>query len=279
MKRLEQYDVYEIPVDRVYYDRSFNCRGAFTLESVQELSQSIAQNGLHFPVTVQPAASVKGGLPEGYDYRLLAGHRRFQAVTRFLQWPAIPANIRPNLSERAARLLNFTENLERRDLNILEEARALRNLYPEGVTLREAARELKRPTRWVHIRLRLLTLPDEIQTKAAAGLLSTVNLETILGLEDPAEQLKAAEEIWRAKERSKTKFLQFVSPEYQRQFRCRRSKAQIKAMVTQMLEAGIEGLAPRALVWAAGYITEEELLQDLQQEDARRSDHGRSPEE
>ena len=55
--------------------------------------------------------------------------------------------IRAGLSDHEARMLNFVENLERKDLNLLEEARALGRLYPEGVSLRVAAAEIKRPTR------------------------------------------------------------------------------------------------------------------------------------
>ena len=76
-------------------------------------------------------------------------------------------------------MLNLVENLQRKSLNILEEARAIQNLYPKGASVREAARELKQPTNWVHIRVRLLRMPEAIQQKAAAGLLSQANLETL----------------------------------------------------------------------------------------------------
>jgi ParB family chromosome partitioning protein len=278
MKRLEQYDVYDIPVEKIYYDSSFNCRGAFTLESIRDLSESIRQIGLNFPVTVQPAGDIEGGLPDGREYRLIAGHRRFKAVMLFLSWQTVPASIRHGLSERDARLINFAENLERSDLNILEEAKAIRNLYPNGVSLREAARELKRPTRWVHIRLRLLQLPEEIQAKASAGLLSAVNLETILAIEDPEEQLKAANEIGRVRERGKTKSLAHLDPAYCRSFRYRRTKDQIRKVITRMLDLGIGGLPPRALAWAAGYVRDDELEQDIQQEvEKRTSDGTQSP--
>ena len=88
-----------------------------------------------------------GEKPAGFDYRWLAGHRRFKAVETFLKWPCIPSMIRPGLSDHEARMLNFIENLERKDLNVLQEARALGRLYPEGISLRVAAKEIKRPTR------------------------------------------------------------------------------------------------------------------------------------
>ena len=77
-----------------------------------------------------------------------------------------------------ARLLNFTENLERKDLNMLQEAIAKR-LYPDGVSLRQANKELHRPTKWIAARFRLLDLPVEIQEMAANGLLSQVSIERL----------------------------------------------------------------------------------------------------
>lgn len=118
-KRLPQYDVFALPLSSIYYDADFNCRGQFMLESVSELADSIRQKGdgaelkgLDFPVVVQPVAEVEGGLPEGYEYRLLAGHRRFRAVEFYLKWTRVPAMVRRGLSDYQARLLNFTENLD-----------------------------------------------------------------------------------------------------------------------------------------------------------------------
>ena len=112
----------------IYYDAAFNCRGEFTLQSVKELADSIVQAGrLICPVAVQPWTE-----EPGFDYRLIVGHRRFRAVTEFLKWTEIPAYVCEGLSDHEARMLNLVENLQRKSLNILEEAHAIQNLYPEG---------------------------------------------------------------------------------------------------------------------------------------------------
>ena len=86
MKPLEQYQAYPLPVAAIYYDADFNCRGEFTLQSVKELADSIAEAGrLICPVAVQPWAK-----EPGFDYRLIVGHRRFRAVAEFLKWTEIP---------------------------------------------------------------------------------------------------------------------------------------------------------------------------------------------
>ena len=273
MQRLEQYDTYPLPLDRIWYDADFNCRGQFTLESVMDLAANIRLRGggvelkgLDFPVVVQPLADVGGEKPAGFDYRLLAGHRRFKAVQTFLKWPCIPSMIRPGLSDREARMLNFVENLERKDLNVLQEARALGRLFPEGISLRAAAAEIKRPTRWVHARLRLLTLPEEVQELAASGLLAMCNVEMVADLKTPAEQILAARRIVAAKrEHGPTAYRQHVGAKYRRKFGDRKSKQEINRLVSKMIDRGITGLAPRVGAWCAGYITNAEIERDIKE--------------
>ena len=262
MKRLEQYDVFSLPVSQVFYDADFNCRGQFTLASVEELAQSIDELGLQFPVGVQPAEEVKGFEHEGFRWRLIAGHRRFRAVTTFLKWTKIPATVWNGLTDRQARMFNFTENLERQDLNVLEEARALGRLFPKGASLREAARELKRHTRWVQARFRLLELPDEVQIKVAAGTLSLVDVEAIAQFETPDDQIKAAAEIAKAKRHGRKP----SEGRPGRKFRYRKTKAQINRMIAKLMDHGIDGLTTRALAWAAGSIGDDDFEEDIRRE-------------
>jgi len=261
MKRLEQYDVFSLPVSEVFYDADFNCRGAFTLQSVEELAQSIDELGLQFPMVVQPAEEIEGLEHEGFRWRLIAGHRRFRAVTTFLKWTEIPASVWQGLTERQARLFNFTENLEREDLNVLEDARALGRLFPNGASLREVARELKRHTRWVQARFRLLRLPEEVQIKVAAGTLSLVDMEAVAQFETPEEQIKAANDIAKAKRRGRHP----SETKPGRSFRYRKTKAQINQMIAKLMEHGLDGLTTRALAWAAGSIGDDEFEEDIRQ--------------
>jgi ParB/RepB/Spo0J family partition protein len=265
MKPLEQYQAYPVPVAAIYYDAAFNCRGEFTLQSVKELADSIAEAGrLICPVAVQPWTAA-----EEFAYRLIVGHRRFKAVTTFLKWTEIPAYICEGLSDHQARMLNLVENLQRKSLNVLEEARAVQNLYPRGVTLRQAAQELKQPTRWVHVRLRLLRMPEAIQQEAAAGLLSQANLETLSGMESPQDQIVAARKIVEARERGKGKFLPGLDRACKRRAGVR-SREEINRMVERMLAAGIVGLPPRVAAWCAGCVPDEEILAEIDAATLRR---------
>jgi len=259
MKPLEQYQAYPIPVSAIYYDAAFNCRGEFTLQSVKELADSIAEAGrLICPVAVQPWTKAAG-----CEYRLIVGHRRFKAVTTFLKWTEIPAYVCEGLSDHQARMLNLVENLQRKSLNILEEARAIQSLYPNGASVREAARELKQPTKWVHVRVRLLRMPEAVQQKAAAGLLSQMNLEMLAGLETPDEQIKAADKIVDARRRGKGKFLPGLNRTYKRRWGSR-PQEEINRMIERMLDAGIGGLPPRVAAWCAGHVSDEDLLKEIE---------------
>ncbi len=248
MKRLKHFDTFDIPVGEILYDESFNCRGAFTLQSVSELADSIGEIRLQFPVVVQPWED---------RFRLIAGHRRYKACTVFLKWDKIPAVVRTDLNEHQARLLNFTENLERKDLNMLEEALAIQAMYPGGVSLRVAAAELKRPTRWIHTRQRLVQLPEEIQQLAAAGRIAATDIEAIWNLPED-ERVEGAQSIVRLKTRPGK-----LPKRLKRKFRPRKTKEQISKMTGVLINAGINGLPPRLLAWAAGYVTTTDIRGDI----------------
>jgi len=255
-KPLKEYQAYPVPVTAIYYDADFNCRGEFTLQSVKELADSIAEAGrLICPVAVQP------WITEDFEYRLIVGHRRFRAISEFLKWSTIPAYIIEGLTDHQARMLNFVENLQRKSLNILEEAHAIQDLYPKGVTLRQAAQELKQPTKWVHVRLRLLRMPESVQQKAAVGLLSAANIEKLAGIESPEEQVLQAGKIAKARQLGKGKFLPGLDRTYKQ--RSVRPRKEINQMIERMLAAGISGLPTRVAAWCARQLSDEKLLAEI----------------
>jgi ParB/RepB/Spo0J family partition protein len=262
-RRIGKYAAYDIPAARIYVDSDFNCRGEFTMQSCQELANSIRDRGLDIPLIVQPAEDVEGGLPAGFDWRLIAGFRREKAMRVFLKLESYPCVIRRGLSEQEAHDLNFMENLERRDLTMFEEAMWIAKRYPKGVSLRQASRDLKRPSRWVHTRLRLLKLPKSVQKQAATGLLSDVNIEAICQLETEREQVSAAKKIVQARRKYGKNVPLAKFGLATRSFRYRRSKEEISKLIAKMLEAGITGLAPRVASWCAGYIEDSEIDEDI----------------
>lgn len=262
MRRVERFDCYSLPLATIYYDGAFNCRSSFTAQSVKDLAESIAANGQEFPVVVQPIGDMAGEPPPGYDWRLLAGHRRYMAIKLFLPQREILATVRRGLTEREAQILNLTENLDRKDLNPLEEALAIQRRFPDGASLRLASKELNRDTRWVHQRMRLLTLPESVQQQVAAGMLTLLDVEILAKL-PVEEQAKAADEI--AFERANSRRPR-IRAELRRRFRRRKSKEEINKMVAYLLDSGLDGLVTRMGAWCAGYIDDAELLEDIRLE-------------
>ncbi len=258
LARLNRYDVFDVAFSDIYIDFDFNCRNAFTFQSVKILADSIAEKGLAIPVILQRREDSQLNFQE--PYRLVAGFRRVTAIQTFLNWTHIPANIRPDLSDRAAEVLNLTENLERQDLNPLEEAQAIARRFPRTASLRQIAEEMHQDTRWVHQRRRLMELPEELREKVAARMLTLLDVDVLVKL-PPEEQMKAAEVIINARSR-RTKKLN-VDPRYRRKFKYRRGKEQINERIAELMDEGLDGLATRAMAWCAGYITDEDLDQDI----------------
>lgn len=268
LERIPEYDTFNIPAIEIYYDTEFNCRGEFTISSLAPLADSIDKHGLEFPVVVQPSCDVSD-IPKGFNYRLVAGHRRFKAMTTVLKWQHVPAQIRNGLSPHQAKILNITENLQRMDLNPLEEAYIVGRLHEEGMYQRQIAAELGRDQKWVLYRLKILKLPEEVRQMVAAKRITLLDVE-IISQQPPHLQLEAALAIEKSK-RGRGKRAVFEGTEYRRSFRRRRRKVEIVEMIRNLMDLRVETKvsATRALAWAAGFITDDELAADF--EEARKN--------
>ena len=248
----------DLPVGAIYHDKSFNCRDAFSPQSCLDLAQSIRQHGLQFPIVVQPAADVKGGIPDGYDYRLVVGHRRFTAVTWLLNHKTIAAQIRPGLTDKQARVLNLVENLDRKNITLLDEAKAIHAIFPKGTPWRMMARETSKSDNWCRIRWLIPTLSEDIQRDCAAGRLNSTDISIILAADDKY-QTALAQRIKLAKRKGLTTRQRQKNFTKMRRSRLRRD---IRNMLGDLMSRRIEPSPYRALAWAAGDLTDEEFLEE-----------------
>ena len=159
-------------------------RKQFDEEALSELSASIAQHGILQPLLVRP-------LPGG-GYQLVAGERRWRAA-RMAGLEEVPAVIR-ELTDREAAELAMIENLQREDLNPMEEAKGYQTLMETyGMTQEEAARAVNKSRAAVANALRLLQLPDEVAEMVAEGRLSAGHARAVLSFSEE-ERLPAAQE-------------------------------------------------------------------------------------
>ena len=161
-------------------------RSHFDEVALRELSDSIAQHGMIQPITVRK-------LPTGY-YQIIAGERRWRAA-RMAGLAEVPVNI-IEADDRLAAELALVENLQRTDLNPVEEARGYQTLIKVyGLTQEEAAQSVGKSRPAVTNAMRLLALPEEVLTMLEAGELSAGHARALLAIEDDAVKIEAAKLI------------------------------------------------------------------------------------
>jgi len=211
--------------------------------------------GLKIPIMVQPREDVSS-LSVDYEFRIVAGHRRYTAAKYLLHWETIPATVMSGLSEADARFLNLLENLERKNLTLIQEARALRASFPPGTKFEQMAVSLNKSSSWCRLRWRILDLPDEVLKLVEQNVLGVSDLQLLL-YKNGKEQLVLATEIQIAKLQG------FSTRRYARRRGCRvaRTRKVIDEMLTNLMAEGHYPDPYRALAWAAGHLTDEEFLE------------------
>lgn len=171
-----------LPISRVE-PRIGQPRTVFDEPALQELAESISQHGVLQPITVR-------ALDSGY-YQIIAGERRWRA-SRLAGLAEIPARV-IEADDQKAQELALVENLQREDLNPLEEARGYRALMDEfGLTQEAVSQSVGKSRPAVANALRLLTLPPEVAEMLEDGRLSTGHARTLLSIPSKAQQLEAA---------------------------------------------------------------------------------------
>ena len=176
-----------LPISKVE-PRSEQPREYFDQEALEALADSIRQYGLIQPITVRK-------LDSGY-YQIIAGERRWRA-SRLAGLTEVPVRVIEADDRRTAELA-LVENLQREDLNPIEEAKGYKLLIEEyGLTQEEAARSVGRSRPAVTNAMRLLMLTPQVMEMVEKGELSAGHARAILTVSQPSKQLAAANEIIR----------------------------------------------------------------------------------
>lgn len=162
-------------------------RKRFAPGDLQELQDSIKANGLLQPITVRKVAT-------GDGYELIAGERRLRASTN-LGWKEIPAIIR-DVDDRALLTYALIENLQRADLDPVEEAEGYQQLVHEfGLTQQKVAEIVGKDRTTVANSLRVLNLPPAVRDMLREGKLTLGHAKPLLGLDKPEKMIALAREI------------------------------------------------------------------------------------
>ncbi len=175
----------EIPVDQID-PNPFQTRSNVAEEQLAELAASITANGVVQPILVRPQSSGR--------FQLIAGERRWRA-SLLAGKETIPAILR-QVSDEQAMEITIVENLQRADLNPMEQARAFERLAREfHMTQEQMAQRTGKDRATVSNFLRLLRLPQTVQARVESGELSFGHARTLLAFEHAEEIEKAAQRI------------------------------------------------------------------------------------
>lgn len=180
------FKVYQIPLEKIRANR-YQPRQEFDESALDELKDSIIQHGVLQPILVRQ-------LPADQGYELVAGERRFRA-SKLAGLTEVPALVRP-LSDAASTEIALIENLQREDLNAIEEASAYQNLLQNfGLTQEAVAERVGRSRSHIANMLRLLKLDPYVQEYLANGSLTMGQARPLIVLNDAALQREAADII------------------------------------------------------------------------------------
>ena len=178
-------DVSTLPLAKIE-PRTEQPREFFDEEALQSLADSIARYGLIQPITVRP-------LPSGY-YQIIAGERRWRAA-RLAGLTEVPVRMM-EADDRTTAELALVENLQREDLNPIEEAKGYQLLIEEyGFTQEEDDKSVGKSRPAVANALRLLNLAPEVMRLVETGELSAGHARALVSVSEPGLQLQAAKEI------------------------------------------------------------------------------------
>ena len=164
----------------------FQPREVFDEQSLKELAVSIKEHGVIHPIIVRQVEN---------KYEIIAGERRYKAAT-MAGLTKIPAMVK-NLDDKESSKVALIENLQRRDLTPIEEARTYQKILEleDGMTQEQLAATMGKTQSSVSNKLRLLTLPEEIQDALLKEKLSERHARSLLNIEDKNEQIKLMERV------------------------------------------------------------------------------------
>lgn len=167
-------ELQKIPLSRIR-PNPFQPRREFDANEMRELEASIRSSGLLQPISVRR---------HGESFELIAGERRARAASN-LGWTEIPALVR-DFDDRTMLVLALVENLQRANLNPLEEAKGYRRLIDDfNLTHQQVAEAVGKDRTTVTNMLRVLTLPEPVQRMVELGQLTSGHARALLALADP----------------------------------------------------------------------------------------------
>ncbi len=161
-------------------------RKKFDEEKIAELAASIIEHGIIQPIVVRKSTAG--------SYEIVAGERRYRAA-RKAELKAVPCIVR-ELTDEQNMLLAIIENMQREDLNPLEEAQAIEKMIKNyGLTQEQVSKSLAKSRPYITNALRLLRLPERVQDMISGGTLSAGHARALVSINDERMQIALAERV------------------------------------------------------------------------------------
>jgi len=249
----------DVEMDLLHADYKFNCRGIVLPQSCLELADSIKQRGLLHPIHVR-VYNPEQQKATGKKFQIVAGYRRHMAA-QINKQSTIPCVVHEHLSDIDARIMNLDENITRQDLDMVQEANAVKILVGEGLTQDEIGKRLGRSRGWAQVRCMLVELPQEIQELAAKDMLSNQQIRDIYSLPTYEAQYEAARKIKESKGKEKKVRVKSGGRSYFA--KVVRDRDEIFEMMEHFYEYMEPEFVHRVMAWCAGEISTVELLMDF----------------
>jgi ParB family chromosome partitioning protein len=175
-----------VPIEQIS-PNPYQPRRTFNDASIEELARSVREHGIIQPLVVTRTGDNK--------YRLIAGERRFRAAQK-AGLEVVPVVVKETMTDSDVLQVALIENIQREDLNPIEEAYAYHQLHEEfGLTQEEISKRVGKERSTVANFLRLLRLPDPVKKLLAAGQLSMGHARAILAVDSPKKQEQLAERV------------------------------------------------------------------------------------
>ena len=256
--------VTSILISEIHCDEEFNCRGHIDPTSVVELAKDIEEKGLIQPIIVAPY-SPKERQRLGFNYRAIAGYRRLLAH-RVLKKERIDCIIRDDMmSDAEARFFNLCENIQRQDLSILQESKAIQGLIALGIRRDEIAAKIGKSVGWVQVRMYLLELPSDVQLEVERSGIVQTDIRKLYTIFKAAGRTGLEAAVRTAKDAKLNNRKANLDKHIDKQItqKKQRTKEEIFAMQDHIRTVLGNGFGTTALAWAAGEVSDLELYNAL----------------
>lgn len=255
--------VLNIPLTDIHIDEDFNSRGKIIPLDVVDLAKDIERVGLIQPVTVMEYNEVEK-TKYGFKYKLLAGFRRTFAH-KVLKRDSVPCLIHERMCDADATIFNLSENLNRTDLTILQEARSMRRLATYAFTEDQIAIKIGKSRGWVQVRMMLLQLPEEVQKEVELGFINQTQIRELYTI----YRSTGTEAVYEAVKKLKDARIlgikgKIVDPKKtNKSAKRQRVRSEIVIMLDHIYDSVGSGLHTRCLAWCSGEISDNDLYDSL----------------